>query len=63
VLVVGYDTDGGYWNVKNSWGPGYSVVQIKLKSITGWGMEGYIWMSKDEDNNCGIATYATLPRV
>jgi len=50
VLVVGYDTDGEYWNVKNSWGPG-------------WGFEGYIWMSKDNDNNCGIATYATLPKV
>jgi len=48
VLVVGYDNGGGYWIVKNSWGPG-------------WGMSGYIWMAKDDGNSCGIATYATLP--
>jgi len=44
VLAVGFGD--GYYLVKNSWGPG-------------WGFEGYIWMSRDQDNNCGIATYAT----
>lgn len=52
VLVVGYGTADGkdYWLVKNSWGLHF-------------GEEGYIRMSRNNNNHCGIASFPSYPEI
>ena len=56
IIIVGYGTFNNgttsrdYYIGKNSW------------SET-WGMHGYVWMSRNKNNQCGIATKASYPLV
>eukprot|EP01132_Coremiostelium_polycephalum_P007728 gene7728-9504_t len=52
VLVVGFGTDPStnqdYWIIQNSWGEN-------------WGVNGYIYLARNKNNQCGIASYSTYP--
>nr|ACH48003.1 cathepsin [Latrunculia oparinae] len=52
LIIIGYGSKSGhdYWLLKNSWG-------------TSWGEDGYIMMSRNYANQCGIATKAMYTTI
>lgn len=52
VNFVGYGTENGqdYYILRNSWG-------------TSWGLGGYMWIRRNFNNMCGIASYVSYPIV
>lgn len=52
MLLVGYGTLKGkdYWILQNNWG-------------VNWGMDGYMYMARNKDNMCGVATEASYPTL
>jgi len=53
MIITGYGKDKNgldYYICKNSWG-------------TDWGMSGYVWMARNKNNMCGVATMGSYPIV
>ena len=73
VLAVGYGSNGNkdYWLVKNRYMVCMTIVIVvpfmssSLHYSWGksWGQNGYIMMTRNKNNNCGIATSASFPVV
>jgi len=50
IPVIGWGNNGtmDYWILKNAWN-------------VSWGMQGYVWLARNLNNMCGIATFASYP--
>lgn len=49
-LGFGREDGTDYWIIKNSWGKA-------------WGEHGYFRLTRNQENHCGVATFATYPIV
>ena len=71
MLVVGYGTDSSsgidYWILKNRHVHHNDTMNsFTLKSHSWgeyWGDDGYMYMARNQNNMCGIATAATYPEL
>jgi cathepsin L len=49
-LAASASGTGDYWIVRNSWG-------------AEWGQDGYIFMARNRDNQCGVASDANIAKI